>query len=86
MSAATPMMECGHAANGLKGDDPVCVMCFGIIAGADQVAPDLDLTGRRARCACGEETDSSTRLAFFEYRPDGATGMDGFYCGHGGWD
>ena len=86
MTERPPMMQCGHAANGFKGDDPVCVSCFGIIAGADQIAPDVDLTGRTARCACGDTAPSSTSLPFFEHRPDGATGMDGFYCGHAGWD
>jgi hypothetical protein len=86
MTETPPMMKCGHAANGKKGDQPVCVICFGLRAGSDEIAPPLDLEGRTARCHCGVTVPSSVRLAFFEHRPDGATGMDGFYCGHAGWD
>lgn len=85
MSSA-PMMGCGHSANGKRGDDPVCVICFGIKPGANVIADGPDLSNRQARCACGQLAESSTKLPFFQYRPDGATGMDGFYCGHGGWD
>ena len=86
MTQSNPMMACGHAANGLKGDQPVCVICFGLRPGSDVIVEGPDLSGREARCACGHVSRSSTRLAFFEYLPDSATGMDSFYCGHAGWD
>ena len=36
----------------------------------------------RERCKCEEQ--SSSNLAFFEYRPDAE--YDSFYCGCSGWD
>lgn len=84
-----PMMECGHAANGLEKSSglPVCIICTGIHPGARTVvaiAPDL--TGRQATCDCGRLAPSENRqfLAFFSYRPDRDT--DHYYCGHSGWD
>jgi hypothetical protein len=53
MSTRHPLMKCGHAAQGHDGEgNPVCVICWGITAGADVVddAPP-NLTGRIARCA-----------------------------------
>ena len=84
MTQTPPMMACGHAANGLRGDDPVCVICVGLRPGADQVSAGPDLSGRQSRCACGSTVASSTRLAFFEHRPE--LGTDSHYCGHAGWD
>ena len=78
------MMMCGHAANGKKGDQPVCVICAGLKHGWDIAAPEANLAGRKASCACGYTTDSSSGLAFFESRPDSET--DRFYCGCHGWD
>lgn len=83
----TPMMMCGHAANATKGDQPVCVICCGLRHGWDVVDPNhAMLEGRTARCYCGSTAPSSPTLAFFEHLPDGATGMDRFYCGCRGWD
>lgn len=49
----TPMMKCGHAANGTnsKTGELVCVICLLISPGADQIATAPDLTGRIAECA-----------------------------------
>lgn len=83
-----PMMKCGHAANAIKmgTNEPVCVICFGIVAGADEIADSPDLTGRKARCAYGNHAivDSSPDLAFFEHKPEKQ--MDEYYCGCHGWD
>ena len=49
-----PMMKCGHAANAVKTgtDIPVCVVCYGIVPGADVVDDSPpDLSGRFAECA-----------------------------------
>jgi hypothetical protein len=88
-----PMMKCGHAANAVNSrNEPVCVICYGIVPGADQVddAPP-DLTGRMARCAyCRHEQPSSTDLPFFEYghfeRGQRLYDHDEYYCGCRGWD
>lgn len=82
----TPMMKCGHAANAVNGDKPVCVICF-MTEGdkATQIADAPDLTGRKAFCSYGgAETQSSTELPFFEHRPD--KDSDRYYCGCHGWD
>lgn len=64
-----PMMACGHAANALKGEAPVCVICL-----CDEQGQPVDLTGRMARCSCGAERPSDKdRLAFFEYRGPGSS-------------
>jgi len=46
------LMKCGHTAQGTTGEGkPTCVICSGIIPGAeivDESGPDLE--GRRARC------------------------------------
>lgn len=49
---AAPMMKCGHAANGTRGGEPVCVICLGITPGAAEVdlTCPLPLAGRTARC------------------------------------
>ena len=77
-------MQCGHTANAHQDGKPVCVICIGIDAGATIVAEKPDLTGRKAKCICGAEVDSSYDLAFFEHRPDQE--HDGYYCGCMGWD
>ena len=81
-----PMMRCGHAANAVKDGLPVCVICYGIVAGADEIDTNPpDLTGRVARCtSCGRTAPSSTALAFFEHRP--TSDLDSFYDGCRGWD
>lgn len=80
------MMKCGHAANGTKGDKPVCVICYGISEGADVVddAPP-SLEGRKSKCSdCGRWAHSSNELPFFEYKP--TQEYDRHYCGCRGWD
>jgi len=69
------LMKCGHAPNGTdsKGN-PVCVICIGFTEKARIVAEEPNLEGR----------PSSTKLAFFEYRPDQPT--DDYYCGCRGWN
>ena len=62
-------MKCGHAAMAIDGDNnPCCVICHGS-PGAniiDDSPPDL--TGRLAKCGCGNTRESSIGLAFFEYK------------------
>jgi hypothetical protein len=84
MRDAPPMMGCGHAANGWKGDAPVCVICAGRTSGAYVIAQGPDLSARSSKCVCGSTVPSSTKLPFFEYRSD--MQFDGHYCGHAGWD
>ena len=82
----TTMMKCGHAANATRGGKPVCVICYGISPGADEVDESPpDLTGRVAKCtSCSRTAPSRTSLAFFAHRPDAE--MDSYYCGCWGWD
>lgn len=82
-----PMMKCGHAANSTKADgSPACVICAGIVPGADEIVEQApDLAGREASCTyCGSRIPSSQKAAFFSHRPDRPT--DSFYCGCRGWD
>ena len=82
-----PMMKCGHAANAVDKDgNPCCAICAGYTPDAFIVEDkEIDLTGRKARCAdCGRVTDSRLDLPFFEYRPNAK--YDGYYCGCKGWD
>lgn len=84
-----PMMECGHAANGLSEQDgalvPACAICYGRTPKAFTVAAEApDLTGREAKCTCGRTVPSSLHAAFFGHQPERET--DTFYCGHAGWD
>lgn len=70
----TPMMKCGHAANAVsaKTNKPVCVICLGSPE-AEEVAGEIDLTGRFAQCSSCKNTEPSrTDLAFFEYRGPGS--------------
>ena len=77
-SNKTPMLKCGHAANGTcsnKGgihyDPPVpcCVICSCI----EVTNVTFSLEGRKAkRCTEASIRDSSTNLAFFEYRGAGS--------------
>ena len=86
-----PMMGCGHAANAHYTDSngveqPSCVICVGIVAGAKTVVETPNLEGRMARCSYGAHKDvpSSMKLAFFEHHPDQE--FDRYYCGCYGWD
>lgn len=82
------LMRCGHAANAVDHatGKPVCAICIGLTPDAEIVAEKQpDLKGRKARCVyCKREVDSSTSLAFFEYRPNESS--DRYYCGCLGWD
>lgn len=85
------MMKCGHAANAVRESDqaPVCVICYGIVAGADEPVQEVDrpnLEGRTATCGYGghRPVPSDTNLPFFRHLPDRET--DEYYCGCYGWD
>ncbi len=82
----TPMMECGHAANATRAGDPVCAICFGITADAENIAAAPDLEGRTAVCSYAghKPVPSSTSLAFFAHDPSKT--FDLYYCGCWGWD
>lgn len=69
-----PMMKCGHAANATnKSGKPICAICHGLTPDAQIVVEPPNLTGRIAKCGCGNEKPSSLDLPFFEY------------CGPGSW-
>lgn len=84
------LMKCGHTANATSADGkPICAICLGVKPGADEIAKEADLTGRKARCSyygskCHSIADSNFSLPFFEHRPDRE--YDSFYCGCWGWD
>lgn len=80
------LMLCGHAANARHNGRPACAICAGLDPGWDEINPvQPDLEGRMAECAsCGETTESSLLLAYFEYRPGRET--DEYYCGCRGWE
>lgn len=95
-----PLMKCGHAANSTLDGIPVCVICYGIRPGADQVVDDRpSLEGRRAVCCYKNHLaryvrddkrgqhgmrPSSYDLAYFKHQPDQP--FDSYYCGCHGWD
>jgi len=83
------LMRCGHAANAVREDgSPVCVICVGIVEGADQIVPEEkqpDLTNRYAMCVyCTATVSSNLDLPFFEFKPTDY--YDRYYCGCRGWD
>lgn len=87
-----PLMKCGHQANGINAstNEPVCVICIGLIPGASEVAGWMSalLLDRQARCTCGREFPSTMalddRLPFFEYRGEGSReALE--YCGNCGY-
>ena len=80
------LMSCGCAAQGTltRPGQPALVGCL-IHDCTDVATAEPDLTGRKARCSYGgAEVASSTRLAFFEHRPNEP--FDKYYCGCFGWD
>jgi hypothetical protein len=84
--AETPMMGCGHAANAVRGDQPVCVICIGIVDGADEVVDAPDLMGRQSQCTyCRKVVPSRLSLPFFSMTKPG-NGYDSHYDGCMGWD
>ena len=68
----TVLMKCGHAAMAIdQNGNPCCVICHGDPRSTmiEDNAPDL--TGRLAKCGCGNTRESSIDLPFFEYKgPD----------------
>mgnify|MGYP001605975611 CR=1 FL=1 len=93
--ANIPLMKCGHAAQGINHGQPVCIVCYGIFQGADEVDHNPpSLGGRMARCTyypnggkygkCESPQPSSTKLALFSYRPEAE--FDDYFCGCWGWD
>lgn len=87
---ADVMMGCGHAANAVRKvadgpDEPVCVICIGIVDGADRVTSAPDLSGRSSQCSyCRKVAPSRLGLPFFAYDPGGL--MDSHYDGCMGWN
>jgi hypothetical protein len=81
-----PLMKCGHTAQAMMGSKPVCVVCYGIVDGANEIDDTPpDLTGRFAKCfQCGKTRESDYKLAFFQHRPD--CEYDSYYSGCRGWD
>lgn len=74
MANTTPMMACGHSANATTGPDntPCCVICAGDPKSV-QIIKAPSLTNRLAKCgSCDNKTESSTGLAFFEYKGEGS--------------
>ena len=64
-----PLMKCGHTAMAINGktNKPCCVICHG--DPRSEITDDLpDLTGRLAKCGCGNTRESSIKLPFFEYK------------------
>lgn len=70
--AETPMMMCGHAANSTHDALPACVICWPSAESITIAATGPDLTGRLAKCDCGNTEPSRTGLAFFEYLGPGS--------------
>lgn len=79
------MLKCGcRAVGSIEAADgsrvPYCVT-----HNCTELAPDPDLTGRRAKCPyCKNTRESSTTLPFFQYRAEAE--LDSYYCGCRGWD
>lgn len=65
------LLKCGHSPNARRMfNDGTSVPCCAI-CDCEEFAEEIpDLTGRKARCGCGREVDSSFDLAFFEYGGD----------------
>ncbi len=84
----TPMMKCGHAANGINSNTrkPVCVICISINPGAEEIDESTpNFADRKSKCTyCSMTKPSSPELTFFEHRPKSP--MDSYYCGCKGWD
>ena len=80
------MMACGHAANATCNGKPVCAICLDEESARTPMEEQPDLSARTAECCyhCGAKQQSSTSLAFFEWRPDQE--FDEYYCGCRGWN
>lgn len=53
---------CGNAANAVDSSgNPCCAICAGIDAGSNVIAPQPDLTGRKARCGYYGGTGAASR-------------------------
>lgn len=81
-----PIMKCGHAANAVQAEKPVCAICAGITPGWNEIDPNPpSLEGRMMRCSyCGRERNSDASGAFFVYLE--GNNFDRYYCGCRGWD
>jgi hypothetical protein len=84
------LMGCGHVSNATDEDDnPICVICSGIVSGATVVIKECSgnagLEGRKAKCLyCKKTVDSNWGLMLFGYMPEGE--YDNYYCGCRGYD
>lgn len=69
-----PMMKCGHTANGIMNEKPVCAICAGLTENAVLVEENIpSLGGRQAECQyCHTKRESKWSLPFFEYRGIGS--------------
>jgi hypothetical protein len=65
------MMQCGHRAQAVSGNTPVCTICF---PSADSITPIAapNLEGRFAKCSCDKTVPSTIDLPFFEFRGEGS--------------
>ena len=87
---STKLMKCGHAPNATdENGNPICIICHGIIDGADAVDNDEhDIHDRTARCTyhslCKHEERSRIGLPFFKHKEEEE--YDEYYCGCFGWD
>jgi hypothetical protein len=69
----TALLVCGHAPNATDGNgQPACAIHSTAEGGTTFASATFDLTGRQARCQCGNTATSSKGLAFFEYLGDGS--------------
>ena len=84
------LMKCGHVANAHDPyGNPVCVICAGIIDGADIIEGEcfgnVGLEGRIAKCTeCLTTIESGWDLPFFKYCP--GKEFDEYYDGCYGWN
>ena len=100
--SALPMMKCGHTAQGMSDDEPVCVVCLPSSA-AREVAITPNLDGRMARCSYhkgGGEHQPGMPNRGWRATPQpvpSRVGLpffsykpdepeDSYYCGCWGWD
>lgn len=84
---ATPVMECGHEANGthLNGSKrPVCVICAGVRPGWDRMMDPQPDKPKGYRCSyCGRVSQQPVAFASINLDRDG---YGNHYDGCRGWD
>ena len=80
------LMKCGHSATGTdaKTGSPCCLICIGLDPRAEEINDQPpSLSGRLARCSCGNTQPSSISLAFFEYLGAGSReALEHCKCGY----